>query len=218
MTTDTDHLCRASDSPSSDSPSDAPSELSLDEIFHLLQTNRRRDVIDYLLAEEGPVKMGHLAEVIAAKEHETTVAQLTSTQRQRVYIPLYQTHLPKLDEKGVIDYNKPRGIVRPGDRLDLFQPYLEAANSSDGERSESDPDSLSARITSDYYGAAIGASASLLLASVGGLLIPDLPLVVLITTLIILATVVTTFSNFRSATELNDAVSTTLTYSEQNSR
>lgn len=218
MTSDTDHLFRASDSPSSDSPSDAPSELSPDEIFHILQTNRRRDVIDYLLAEEGPVKMGHLAEIIAAKEHETTVAQLTSTQRQRVYIPLYQTHLPKLDEKGVIDYNKPRGIVRPADRLELFQPYLEAANSRDGERSESNSDSLSARTDSDYYVTAIWASASLLLASVGGLLVPDLTLVALITTLFILSIVTTTFFNLRSATEFNDTASTTLTYNEQNGR
>lgn len=145
MIIDTDRLFCVPDSSSSDSPSDAPSKLSSNEVFQILQTNRRRDVIDYLLAKEGPVKMGHLAEVIAAKEHETTVAQLTPTQRQRVYISLYQTHLPKLDEKGIIDYNKPRGIVRPADRLELFQSYLEAANSRDGERRESDLDSLGSR-------------------------------------------------------------------------
>lgn len=49
----------------------------------------------------------------------------------------------------------------------------------------------------------------------GLLLIPDQTLVALITTLFILATVATTFSNFRSATEFNVTTSTTVTYSVQ---
>jgi len=53
------------------------------------------------------VKMCDVAEHVAAKEHETTVKQLLSDERQRVYIPLYQSHLPKLDEAGIIDYDKP---------------------------------------------------------------------------------------------------------------
>lgn len=75
--------------------------------------------------------MGDLVDVVSAKEHETTVAELTETQRQRVYIPLYQEHLPKLDTKGVIEYNRSRGIVRPTDQLEVFRPYIEAADPPD---------------------------------------------------------------------------------------
>jgi len=73
------------------------------------------------------VKMCDVAEHVAAKEHETTVKQLLSDERQRVYIPLYQSHLPKLDEAGIIDYDKPRGIVRPGECLEQFRQYLDSA-------------------------------------------------------------------------------------------
>lgn len=84
--------------------------------------------------------MGELAEIVSAKEHETTVAELTSTQRQRVYVSLYQNHLPELDTKGFIEYNQSRGIVRPTDRLEVFRPYLEAADPIDDlDRADTDP-------------------------------------------------------------------------------
>ena len=141
--------------------------LSLDETFHILQTFRRRESIRYLLREDGPVKMRDVAEHVAAREHETTVAELTSAQRQRVYIPLYQSHLPKLDTAGVIEYDKPRGIVRPTERLESFRPYLEAATSPTD--TESDRAGLEvARNGQQQFVAAIGASVAFLLASVAG--------------------------------------------------
>lgn len=119
------------DCPSSDVKTDEMSAPSKDEIFRLLQESRRRDVIAYLLDTDGPIKMGDLVEVISAKEHDATVEELTSTQRQRVYVPLYQEHLPKLDTKGFIEYNQQRGVVRPTDRLEVFRSYLEAAGPTD---------------------------------------------------------------------------------------
>jgi len=131
MTRKIDHPDSSSDKPSCDVESDETLGLSEDEIFHLLQTSRRRDVVRYLLENGGPIKMGDLAEIISAKEHETTVAELTSTQRQRVYVPLYKKHLPELNKKGIIQYKQSRGIVRPTDWLEVFRPHLESANSPD---------------------------------------------------------------------------------------
>ncbi|WP_436345052.1 DUF7344 domain-containing protein [Natronorubrum sp. FCH18a] len=116
----------ASYAPSSATAVEVSTCLSDDDVFHLLQTFRRRETIRYLLHENGSVRMRDIAEHVAAEEHGTTVADLTSTQRQRVYIPLYQSHLPKLDEAGVIEYDKARGLVRPTDDLQLFRPSLEA--------------------------------------------------------------------------------------------
>lgn len=88
-----------------------PSDLDDDEVYHLLQNERRRNVLEYLRGREGPVQMRDIAEQVAAWEHDTTVQALMSDQRQRVYIALYQAHLPKLDKEGIIDYNQSRGIV-----------------------------------------------------------------------------------------------------------
>ncbi len=102
-------------------------------IFHILQTSRRRETIRYLLDNDGPVRMRDIAEHVAALEHDTTVRKLESTQRQRVYIPLYQSHLPTLEEEGIIEYDKSRGIVRPTDQLELFRPYLDITNGTQAD-------------------------------------------------------------------------------------
>ena len=98
-----------------------------DEIFHLLQCRRRRDALRYLRGHDGPVRMCDLAEQVAAWEHDTTLEALSSTQRQRVYIPLYQDHLPKLDEAGVIDYDQERGAVERTPLADRLDHYLDGA-------------------------------------------------------------------------------------------
>lgn len=69
-------------------------------------------------------RMRDVAEAIAAWEHDTTVQQLRSEERQRVYIALYRSHLPTLDDLGVIRYNQARGLVEPTGLLQVFEPYL----------------------------------------------------------------------------------------------
>lgn len=131
------------DSPDTDTEADRLSEesaFSKDEIFHLLQNERRRMVLRYLRGTEGPVRMRDVAEQVAAWEHDTTVEELTSTQRQRVYIPLYQSHLSKLDEAGLIDYQQNRGIVerKPlADRVDQYLQLESADDSTDEQQAES---------------------------------------------------------------------------------
>lgn len=142
------------------------STLSPDEVFHILQTSRRRESIRYLLREDGPTKMSDVAEQVAAREHDTTAADLTSKQRQRVYIPLYQSHLPKLDTAGVIEYDKPRGIVRPTDRLEQFRPYLEAAKRPTNGASDGGVETNPAeRRERRHYATAIAVCGGLLLAA-----------------------------------------------------
>ncbi|QLK26476.2 hypothetical protein HYG81_02325 [Natrinema zhouii] len=104
---------------------DDPSDLSLDDIYHLLQTKRRRDVLRYLHEEGGRVRLRDLAEQVAAWEQETAVENLSSDERQRVYISLYQSHLPKLDNHGIVNYDKDRGWVEPTPLVARLQPYLE---------------------------------------------------------------------------------------------
>ena len=111
--------------PSHDPESDREQpDLETDDIYHILQTSRRRHVLRYLRTADEPVALRDLAERIAAWEHETTVENLNSSQRQRVYISLYQSHLPKLDTRGIIEYDKDRGIVESTPLAAQFDPYL----------------------------------------------------------------------------------------------
>ncbi len=99
--------------------------LSKDVIFELLKNRRRREVLQYLLDTDGTVTLGELAEQIAAWENDTTISALSSDQRKRVYVALYQTHLPKMDDAGIIDYDQDRGLIELADNADLLVMYLE---------------------------------------------------------------------------------------------
>lgn len=104
---------------------DGEDEFTKDDMFHLLQNSRRRGVLRYLRGSEGRVRMRDVAEQVAAWENDTTVKQLSSKERQRVYIALYQRHLDSLDKEGVIDYNKSRGYVEPLPLAEKLEPYLD---------------------------------------------------------------------------------------------
>ncbi len=88
-------------------------------------------MLRYLREAEEPVRLRELAEQVAAWEQGTTVDELTSDERQRVYISLYQSHLPKLDNHGIVDYDKDRGRVEPTSRTSLLDSYLEPPTGSD---------------------------------------------------------------------------------------
>ncbi|MFC7045289.1 hypothetical protein ACFQH6_07600 [Halobacteriaceae archaeon GCM10025711] len=138
-------------------------DLTKDDIFHILQVERRRAVLTYLKGHEGAVDMRDIVETVAAWENDTTVAALKSDERQRVYIALYQSHLPKLDDLGVIEYNQSRGIVERTDLASEVDPYLEVADHHD-EPTTSAPAPV--QNTDDewstYYLGAVGVATALL--------------------------------------------------------
>lgn len=103
----------------------------IDQVFTVLKNQRRRAVLRYLQTAD-EVELGTLAEQIAASECDKEVSQITSRERKRVYVGLYQSHLPKMEDVGAISYNKPRGIIEPGENRHLFEHYL-PANTDDIE-------------------------------------------------------------------------------------
>jgi len=105
--------------------SDADQRLSKDVIFELLKNRRRREVLAYLLEAEETVTLGELAEQIAAWENDIDIAALSSDQRKRVYVALYQTHLPKMDDAGIVEYDQDRGLISLADNADLLMMYLD---------------------------------------------------------------------------------------------
>lgn len=86
-------------------------DISKDELFRILSSSRRRYIIYFLHQAEGDVSLGDLATRIAAKENDRPTDEVTDSERQRVYISLYQTHLPKLEESGIITYDEDERIV-----------------------------------------------------------------------------------------------------------
>jgi len=98
-------------SSSDESDVDDTGPLSIDETFEILKNNRRRLVLEYLHENEETVKLNTLADRVTATENDTDVSSITSAERKRVYVGLYQFHLPKMADMGVIDYDQDRGDV-----------------------------------------------------------------------------------------------------------
>lgn len=103
-----------------------PAETSLtkDTLFQLLGNRRRRWAIRYL-THNGHTQLGDLAEQIAAWEAGIPTEQVTAQQRKRAYTSLQQTHLPALDEAGVIDFSVESGVIDVTEQLETLDIYLE---------------------------------------------------------------------------------------------
>lgn len=100
--------------------------LPLDIIFEILKNRRRRRVLHHLNErEEDSIDLGSLAEHVAALENDKSIAALTSGERKRVYVGLYQCHLPKMNDAGVVDFDRNRGTIELGENADQLDEYLD---------------------------------------------------------------------------------------------
>lgn len=89
-----------------------PITLGIDPLLQLLRNERRRNIIN-VLAQCGQLSVADAAEIIAAREYNTPTNQITSDQRKRLYVSIYQTHAPKLAAHGLVEFDKDGCFVAP---------------------------------------------------------------------------------------------------------
>lgn len=104
--------------------------LTEDEVFDVLSNDRRRFAVHALERDE-PADIGDLAEQIAAWECDVSVEEVNYDQRKRVYTSLQQSHLPKLDDAGVVEFDKSRGVVEPTPALDEVDVYMDVVRGNE---------------------------------------------------------------------------------------
>lgn len=95
-----------------------------DSAFTALSNSRRRQMILSLARADGPTSASDLAVEIAAIEEGIDPSAVTGEQRTRVYICLTQTHLPTLDQLGVVEYDSRSKQVGPTDRTEPLAGYI----------------------------------------------------------------------------------------------
>jgi len=107
--------------------------LSQDALFSLLSNPRRRFILQHLNSIDESIQLQDLAVEVAAWENETDPETLTDKQRKRLYVSLYQTHIPKLEEAGIVEYDGDSGEIRLTNRGSDLNRYLDAdAPDADG--------------------------------------------------------------------------------------
>ena len=123
--------------------------ISTDEIFFLLKNRRRRAVIEHLLEAGGQAQFDDLVLAIAAREKEKNVEEITYKERKSVHTSLYQSHLPKLQDAGVVEYDRRSGSVILTDAIESIRPYLNVSETDDVE-------STTGRFDRPWQGAYLG--------------------------------------------------------------
>lgn len=78
----------------------------LDTIYALLASSHRRNVLHYLMTHRKPVSVHRLATEVAAIEHDVAPEDVTDDQYDDEFLSLKHTHLPMLDDTGVITWDR----------------------------------------------------------------------------------------------------------------
>jgi len=94
-------------------------------------SNRRRRYALHWLRQHDRAAIGELSERVAAWETDQPVESLTADERKRVYTSLQQFHLPKMDEKGIVEFDERAGVVELGDDASEVDIYLEVTDRYD---------------------------------------------------------------------------------------
>lgn len=102
--------------------------MKLDTVFDSLTNRRRRFVLYYLKQRDGTVELDELARQVAAWEIGTTPERVTDEQYRRMYTDLFHTHLPKLSDAGIVDYDERTGVVRLWEHATLLKNVLQLAS------------------------------------------------------------------------------------------
>lgn len=98
----------------------------IDDVFYLLNNQRRRIIIRYLdtVAE---ASTDDLAVTVAAVENDIETAQVSANQRKTVLTSLLQTHLDALESSKIIEWTN--STVKPGEQYAQTKAVLECADS-----------------------------------------------------------------------------------------
>lgn len=100
-------------------------KMSKDDIFYILRNPKRRVVLSQLLKMDGVKSLTDLMGHVALHEYGKNLGELTSDERKRIYTGLYQCHLPRMDEFGIVDFDKDANTVAPGKKASVIEPYLD---------------------------------------------------------------------------------------------
>ena len=115
---------------------DAPTEadeptLSRDDAFEILSNRRRRFALHHLQHNGERAELGELSERVAAWENDSGVQEISASERKRVYTSLQQFHLPKMDDKGVVEFDDREGVVELTPAAEQMDVYLEVVEGND---------------------------------------------------------------------------------------
>ena len=99
---------------------DSSGEMSPSSVFSLLSNDRRLRVIEILSNTDHRTIRG-IADEIARSE---TDGEPGAYDRKKSHISLYQCHMPKMDDAGIVEWDKRSGSVERGENYEHAHSIL----------------------------------------------------------------------------------------------
>jgi hypothetical protein len=118
-------------------------------LFGILADDRRRYVLYYLLEADGRGTLADLADQLAAREAETAVDALEERERKSVATDLHHVTLPRLADRGLVDFDPETGKVTATERLRQAEPFLDFAQTTEPAAHERFLDQLTGGVFTD---------------------------------------------------------------------
>jgi len=106
-------------------PSAAEPDVDVDDIFEVLSNRRRRFVVHILKKQREAVEVGEIAEKVAAWENGISIAEVTGKMTKERLHGAQTDTLPKMNDIGIVEFRKDRGVVLPTELLSDLDVYLD---------------------------------------------------------------------------------------------
>lgn len=103
-------------------------ELSTSTVAELLSHPLRRELLLCLQEYDEPLALADVADELAVMT--TDVSSLVDVDPevvQQIYMSLYHSHIPKLADHGVVEYDQERDLIVLADHMAQLKPFLELA-------------------------------------------------------------------------------------------
>lgn len=91
-------------------PSIEPTDVTLDQLFDVLANQRRRHVLSYL--HEAPTDVVEFSDLIAGVVARESDRNRDTDHYETVAIDIWHTHLPKLANFGLLEYDEEDQMIR----------------------------------------------------------------------------------------------------------
>lgn len=102
-------------------------DLSKNDVFDILRNERRRGIIE-VLHEHGEMSIRNISEYIACMG---TDGEVDNKLRRSIYISLIQTHIPKLEHLGIIEYDKHNDVIKLLHNAEKVTLHMEVVKKGD---------------------------------------------------------------------------------------
>lgn len=106
-----------------------PAVLELQHVFEVVRHPRRRYLL-YALAETPEWTLTELATKLVAWEQDIGEGAVDAQQRDRMYVSLYHTHVPKLVDEGVVAFDPETETIERGPHAEQVVAVVAGAGSS----------------------------------------------------------------------------------------